>query len=86
MCLSHTVLIHFVAPGGAGGAHSGRRIVCMQTGRHGHCMRLGIYGGTDGSEDTARLKSQEWRVALGCVVRVSLLRLCLLINRPGPSL
>lgn len=54
-------LIHFVAPGGAGGARSGWRIVCMQTGRHGYCMRLGIYGGTDGSEDTARLKShQEW--------------------------
>lgn len=58
MCVSHTVLIHFVAPGGAGGAHGGRRIVCMQTGRHGHCMRLGIYGGADGSGDTARLKSQ----------------------------
>ena len=56
--MSHTVLIHFVAQGGAGAAHSGRRIVCMQTGRHGHCMRLGIYGGADGSEDTAGLKSQ----------------------------
>ncbi|XP_007557192.1 transcription cofactor vestigial-like protein 3 [Poecilia formosa] len=30
----------------------------MQTGRHGHCMRLGIYGAAAGSEDTARLKSQ----------------------------
>lgn len=49
----------FVAPGGAGGARSGMRIVCMQTGRHGHCMRSGIYGGTDSSGDTARLKSQE---------------------------
>lgn len=57
-CVSYTVLIHFVAPGGAGGAHSGRRIVCMQTGRHGHCMSLGIYGAADGSEDTVRLRSQ----------------------------
>lgn len=37
---------------------AGRRIVCMQTGRHGHCMRLGIYGAAAGSEDTACLKSQ----------------------------
>lgn len=47
-----------MAPGGAGGARNGRRIVSMQTGRHGYCMRLGIYGDTDGSEDTARLKFQ----------------------------
>ncbi|KAF7215075.1 transcript variant X2 [Nothobranchius furzeri] len=30
----------------------------MQTGGHGHCARLGIYGARAGSEDTARLKSQ----------------------------
>lgn len=58
--LSHIVLNHFVAPGGAGGARSGRRIVRMQTGRHGHCMRLGIYGGTDGWERRACLKPREW--------------------------
>lgn len=56
MC--YTVLIHFVAPGGAGEARNGRCIVSMQTERHGYCMRMGIYGDTDGSEDTARLKSQ----------------------------
>lgn len=58
--LSHIVLNHFVAPGGAGGARSGRCIVRMQTGRHGHCMRLGLYGGTDGWEGRARLKPREW--------------------------
>lgn len=30
----------------------------MQTGRHGHCVRMGIYGASVGSEDTGRLKSQ----------------------------
>ncbi|KAM4731498.1 transcription cofactor vestigial-like protein 3 [Anableps anableps] len=30
----------------------------MQTGRHGHCMRMGIYGAAAGWEDTARLTSQ----------------------------
>lgn len=73
-----------MASGGSGGAHSGRRIVCMQTGRHGHCMGLGIYGGTDGSEDTARLKSQgESPSAVLCAFLSSD---SLLLNRFGPSL
>lgn len=47
-----------MAPDGPGAVHSGRRIVFMQTARHGHCIRLGIYGAALGWEDTARLKSQ----------------------------
>lgn len=39
----------------------------MQTGRHGHCVRLGIYGATVGPEDTARVKSQgELSSAVSC--------------------
>lgn len=37
---------------------AGRRIVSMQTGRHGHCMLWGIYGAAAGLDDTASLKSQ----------------------------
>lgn len=62
-----SVLNHFVAPGGAGGAHSRSLIVYMQTGRHGHCMCLVIYGGTDDLEDTARLKSQGESPSVACV-------------------
>lgn len=54
--LLHNVPIHSVARGVGGAARSGRRIVW----RHGHCMRLGIYGGTHSSGGTARVNSKEW--------------------------